>query len=222
MAGLLLVVGGIASSQGTDQRRKLIINGESTDVAVIEVHGHSYVNLRALADAINGSLSYSGDTVALSIPIGSSGSSRSTTSSAASVPASEQAVGLSREFLKAGIEQMSTMREWHTALATAIQNGIPLSTVLLEPYRARALTNLHLSSVAIVTASDRSLYELLKIEFQNMAKLSDKYVNLRANLSYISPDALQNDTLNQRIVACGRSLGAMAASGQFIDEGVCH
>jgi uncharacterized protein YigA (DUF484 family) len=52
----------------------------------------------------------------------------------------------------------------------------------------------------------------LSNEFKNMAKLSDKYVNLHANLSYISPHALQNDDLNQRIMACGRSLGAMAGN----------
>jgi len=128
----------------------------------------------------------------------------------------------SREFLKAGIEQMSTLREWHTALETAIQNGIPLSAGLLAPYRAQATTNLRLASVAATTPSDRSAYQLLSGEFQNMAKLSDKYVNLRANLTYIAPDALQNDDLNKLIIACGRSLGAMAAAGQFSDDGSCH
>jgi hypothetical protein len=76
--------------------------------------------------------------------------------------------------------------------------------------------------VAATTASDRSAFQLLNNEFQNMAKLSDKYVKLRANLTYISPDALQNDDLNRRIIACGHSLGAMAASGQFVDNGSCH
>jgi hypothetical protein len=55
-----------------------------------------------------------------------------------------------------------------------------------------------------------------------MAKLSDKYVNLRAGLTYIAPDALQNDDLNKRIISCGHSLGAMAAAGQFSDDGTCH
>jgi hypothetical protein len=92
---------------------------------------------------------------------------------------------------------------------------------MLAPYRAQASTNLHLASTAVSTASDRSAYQLLSNEFQNMVKLSDKYVNARANMTYISPDALENDSLNQRIVTCGRSLGAMAASGQFVDDGSC-
>jgi len=41
-------------------------------------------------------------------------------------------------------------------------------------------------------------------------------------LTYIAPDALQQDSLNQKILTCGRSLGAMAASGQFSDNGSCR
>lgn len=226
VAALLLVAWTVAVSQSTDQKRTLIINGQSTEVPVIQVNGHPYVGLQALAEAIKGSLSYSGNVVALSLPVASSESSppAKTSGESAGGPQADRPSdpGLSREFLKAGIEQMSTLREWHTALATAIQNGIPLSAALLAPYRAEATKNLRLASVAARTASDRSAYELLNNEFQNMAKLSDKYVNMRANLTYIAPDALQNDDLNQRIIACGRSLGAMAASGQFVDEGLCH
>jgi hypothetical protein len=45
---------------------------------------------------------------------------------------------------------------------------------------------------------------------------------MRASLTYIAPDALQNDELNQRIITCGHFLGAMAASGQFSDDASCH
>jgi len=130
--------------------------------------------------------------------------------------------GFSREFLNAGIEQMSTLREWHAALDSAIQNGIPLSAGLLAPYRAQATTNLRLAEVAAVTPSDHSASQLLNNAFQNMTKLADKYVKMRADMTYISPDALQNDGLNQRLIACGRSLRSMAASGQFVDDGSCN
>jgi hypothetical protein len=55
-----------------------------------------------------------------------------------------------------------------------------------------------------------------------MSQLSDKYLAQRANLTYIAQDALENDDLNQRIVACGHALGAMAGSGQFVDDPSCH
>jgi len=117
---------------------------------------------------------------------------------------------------------MSTVREWHTALASAIQNGTPVEANWLAPYRNQAATNLRLASVAIQTNSDRKAFQLLTNEFQSMGKLADSYIAARASLSYISPNALQNDDLNQRIMACGRSLGAMAASNQFVDDGSCN
>jgi len=117
---------------------------------------------------------------------------------------------------------MSTLREWHSALQTAIQGGIPLSAGLFAPIRANAVTNLRLASVAANTSADRSAYQLMNNAYQNMGRLTDKYIGIRANLTYIAPDALQDDDLNKRIMACGRSLGAMAAAGQFSDDGSCH
>ena len=63
--------------------------------------------------------------------------------------------------MNAGIEEMSTLREWHTALQTAIQTGIPLSEGLLQPYRAQATTKLRLAFVAAITTADRNAYQLL-------------------------------------------------------------
>jgi hypothetical protein len=228
LAALLLVVTGIALAQDANQNRTLIVNGQSANVPVIQVNGRSYVDLEALARAANGSLSFSGNMIALTLP-GSPANSptnspANTSTTLAPVPATAPASnpGFSQAFLTAGIEQMSTLREWHAALAAAIQNGTPVDAGWLAPYRDQAATNLRLASVAIQTNSDRRAFQLLTNEFQNMAKLADRYIAKRANLSYISPDALQNDDLNQRIVACGHSLGAMAASGQFVDDGSCN
>jgi|HubBroStandDraft_1064217.scaffolds.fasta_scaffold55534_2 hypothetical protein len=228
LAAMLLVVTGIALAQDANQSRTLIVNGQSANVPVIQVNGRSYVDLEALARAANGSLSFSGNMIALTLP-GSPANSptnspANTSTTLAPVPATAPASnpGFSQAFLTAGIEQMSTLREWHAALAAAIQNGTPVDAGWLAPYRDQAATNLRLASVAIQTNSDRRAFQLLTNEFQNMAKLADRYIAKRANLSYISPDALQNDDLNQRIVACGHSLGAMAASGQFVDDGSCN
>jgi hypothetical protein len=229
LAVLLLITPAVLLSQSSAQKHTLIINGRSTEVPLIQVHGHAYVGLEALAEALKGSLSSSGKMIALSVPIASADNvpaATVTTPPQASQAASDHAASLSpafsKDFLNAGIEQMSILREWHTALETAIQNGIPLSAGLLAPYRAKATTNLHFASIAASTPSDRNAYQLLSNEYQNMAKLTDKYVNLRASLTYIAPDAIQNDDLNKRIIACGRALGAMAAAGQFSDDGSCH
>lgn len=224
---LLLIILAVVVSLRAAERHTLIINGQSTEVPVIFVSGHPYVGLEALAKAVNGSVSSSGAVVALSLPSHPTSHAPSpAVASAAPEPAPTQSApsnrGFSREFLNAGVEQMATLREWHTALQTAIESGIPLSEGLLQPYRAQATKNLHLASVAATTTADSDGYHLLNNVYLNMAKLSDKYVNMRASLTYIAPDALQNDELNQRIIRCGHFLGAMASSGQFSDDASCH
>jgi hypothetical protein len=226
-SSLLLFILAVGLSVGAAQRHTLIVNGRSTEVPVIYVNSHPYIGLEALANTLNGSVSSSGAKVALSLPTSSANyASSPTTASPAHQPVPVQPApstpGFSREFLSAGIEQMSDLREWHTALQTAIQNGIPLSEGLLQPYRAQATTNLHLASIAATSPADRHAYQLLNNVFLNMGKLSDKYVKMRATLTYIAPNALQNDELNQHIITCGHFLGAMAASGQFSDDGSCH
>ena len=224
---LLLAILAAALSLGAADKNTLILNGQSTDVLVTYVGGRPYVDLQALASALNGSISSYAGMVALSIPVSSANQAPSPTgSSAAPTPVATQPApsnpGFSREFLNAGIEEMSTLREWHTALQTAIQTGIPLSQGFLQPYRAQATTNLRLAFVAATTTADRSAYQLLNNLFLNMGQLADKYLNMRASLTYIAPDALQGDDLNTRLMNCARFLGVMAASGQFSDNGSCH
>jgi len=217
LAGVLLAASGIVVAQDANQNRTLIVNGQPVSVAVIQVNGRSYVDLEALTRAANGSLSFSGNQIALTLP----GSAASANATSAPAPAPASNPGFSQAFLKAGIEQMATVREWNTALAAAIQNGTPVTANWLAPYRNQAASNLRLASIAIQTDSDRRALQLLSNEFQNMTKLADKYITARNNMTYVSPDALQNDDLNQRIVGCGHSLGSMAASGQFVDDGSC-
>jgi hypothetical protein len=33
---------------------------------------------------------------------------------------------------------------------------------------------------------------------------------------------LKSDPLNEQILSCARALAAMAASGQYVDDGSCH
>jgi len=218
LAALFLVVPGVALSQDANQNRTLIINGQPGEVPVIQVKGRSFVDLEALTRVTNGSLSFVGNQIVLTL----SGAPAAATATATPAAAPASNPGFSKVFLRAGIEEMATMREWHTALATTIQNGFPLGANWLAPYRAAAVTNLRLASVAASTDSDRGAYQLLSAEFQNMEKLTDKYSATRASLDYISPDALDTDDFNQRIVNCGHSLASMVASGQFVDDGSCR
>jgi hypothetical protein len=219
---IFLVVSGIALAQHANQNQALSINGQSTQVPVLQMNGRSYVDIEALASAVNGTLSFSGNQIAFSLPINSpSVAPSAAVLKPASASAQASNPGFSKGFLNAAIEEGATLREWHAALATTIENGYPLTAAALAPYRGQATTNLRLASAAVSTDSDRSAYQLLSNLFQNMGKLADKYIAARANMTYISPDALQNDSLNQRLMTCGHSLSAMAAGGQFADDGSC-
>ena len=206
-----------AVSTAAQQNHTLVVNGQPSQVPVIQINGHSYADLDALAKATNGTLVIKGNEIALSLP-GSGGNVPAATS--ANEPANS--AGLSRGFLKAGIEAMSSLREWHSALANAIQNQYPIAENWVVQYRNQAETGLRLASAAASTDDDRSATQLLESEFNNMKQLSDEYLAKVQSHEYISPDSLQNNPLEQKIVSCGHSLANMAASGQFQDSGSCR
>jgi hypothetical protein len=128
----------------------------------------------------------------------------------------------SKEFLRAMIEERDAIREWHSALASAIGTKYALTSQGLGPYQARAVTSLRLALAAVNTDADQDTAPLILNEYRKMEQLSDKYLAKRAILSYIELDALKDDELDQSIIACAKSLDAMAAGGQFTDDEGCH
>jgi len=215
--GVLMIVPALALCRAAQEPQTLIVNGQRTQISVVQMNGHSYVDLEALARAANGSLSFNGNQISLTLP--GAGDSPAPAPAPASSAANSE---FSKSFLRAGIEQMTIIREWRTALANAVQNGFPITDDWLSSYRSQATTALRLSFVAINTDSDRNAYRLLNTEFENMKLLSNNYVTLRQSMQFIAPDSLTNDPLNQKILNCGHSLAAMAANGQFVEDGSCQ
>jgi hypothetical protein len=172
--------------------------------------------VNGLARVTGGSLSFSGNQIVLTLP--GSGGDSSAAPPAASAPPS----GLSSEFLNAGIEAMSQVREWHAALKNAVQHSYPLGADWLGSFRAQAQQALRLAGVAAKTDQDKQAFQLLTNAFNNMNKLSDKYLQMTVNMNYIAPDAISNDPLDARLVACGHSLASMASARQFVDDGSCQ
>ena len=213
----VLALPALSSSQAVQQSGTLLISGQPGQAPLFQINGKSCVDLEALARLTGGSLTFKGNQITLTLP--ASAASTSTDSPPASPPANP---GFSKDFMKAGIEAMSVIREWRAALVNAVQNGYPLTDDLVAGYRGQAATNLRLTSVAISTDSDRSAFQLLSNELDNMQKLTNKLLAARKNMNYISPDALKGDPLDQKILSCARSLAAMAASGQFQDDGSCN
>jgi hypothetical protein len=208
----LLIVQGLALSQVNQPPETLVVSGHSGQAPVTRINGGSYVAVDALARLMSGSLAYQGNQILLTVPAGG-----------IALPAGQPAnSGFSKDFLKAGIETMSDIREWRSAVLNAVENSYPVKDAWMADYRDQAAKNLRLTSVAATTASDRDALQLLSKEFDHMQELGNKILAARKNLNYITPASVKKDPLDQKILNCARSLAAMAASGEFRDDGSCH
>ena len=199
------------------QNRTLVLTGHPGDLTVMETGGRYYVDIEALAQLANGSLTFKGNQIVLTL-------SAPTTNAPATTSAAPPSTtsGFSKEFLTAGIEEMSVIREWRSALINAIRQGYPVTEDWVAGFRAQTQQNLRLASVAASTDADRNALRLLNNEFNNMKKLSDRFVDANRSRTYVPPDALDNDPFDQKILSCAHSLAAMAANNQFVDDGSCQ
>lgn len=206
----------IVLSQGRIQ--SLVVSGGQGSAPITQINGRNYVDVEALARAANGSLSFNGNQVVLTLGGGSNGGSQS------APPASNatSSTGFSSAFLRAGIEAMSTLREWHSALASLIQNGYPVTSQELSRFQGPATANLRLAQTSATTDTDQQGMQLIDNAYQKMKQLSDKYIAMRANMTYIAPDSLENDPLNQSLIACGKALSGMAATQQLTSDSACQ
>ena len=208
-ASLIWAVVFVASgSSQSQQKMTLTVEGQNGHAPVIQSDGRAWVDIDALARLTNSSLSYSGNQIVLTLHM--------------LPPSPPENQGLSKDFLNAGIEAMSEIREWRSALQSAIRYGFPPNDDWVTRYRDAAMKSVRLASVAASTDSDRKTSQLISNELDNMQKLSDKMLSARKNMTYIPPDALANDPLDMKIIRCAHSLAAIAASGQFQDDGSCH
>jgi hypothetical protein len=204
-------------TQAGQPPRSLIVTGHAGELAVLEMSGRSYVEIQALAQPANASLRFNGNQMVLTLP--ESYAHTGATASSGSQAASRE---LSKDFIRAGIEEMSIIREWRSTLTNAVQRGYPITEESIVSFRDQARKSLRLAALAATTESDRSALQLLTNVFNSMNKLSDRFLEANRTRTYIAPDSLNNDPLDQRILTCAHSLAAMAANGQFVDDGLCH
>ncbi len=221
-AAVLFALCGVVLALAAQQPFTLNVNGQAGQVKVVQINGHSYVEVEGLARIINGSISYQGNQMTLTLPNGGGGTSVVSSAPAPAAANPQVNTGFSKDFITAGIEYMSQIREWRNTLANAIANGFPLTDGLFQPYRDDAATSLRLANLAASTEADHSAARLIASEYENMRNLTNKYLAKRANLEFIDPDALKSDAMNQQILTCARSLAAMATANQFTDDGACH
>lgn len=205
-----------AASAAGAQSRSVVVNGNTGNVQVVQVGGKEYIDLRALVQITQGSLSFQGNQVIITLPASQPGNQSD---------ANEDPNALSRQFMKAGVEEITLLREWASPLANAIENGFPVTDHWVQGFRAKAADGLRLALVAANTPADKNASELLRSEFVKVDAWSNKLLDAHKRMDTakytMSPDALKNDPASQTILACAHSLESMLTSGTFQDDGSC-
>jgi len=192
--------------------KQLLINGKAAG-RVLQVKGHSYVDVETLAKLTNGSVAFEPNQIVLTIPA---------SSSRATSPQSAQ--GISKNFATAAIAALAEMREWKGALATMVTFGLAASGAWAEMYHDRAETSLSQASVAASTNSDRDALQLLTNQYSNLSKWAGEVAAERQALNgarTMNPNALRNDPVLVKFSNCDTFLNSMFVTGVFADNSSC-
>jgi hypothetical protein len=217
---ILLSCAGFA--QANRQNLTLVVNGHTGEASSVQIEGRTYVDLESVARIANGSLQFQAGHILMQIPPPSPGGAP------VAVPAAEipPPNGLSREFVKSGIETIASLREWASTLAYAIQNGYGVTDRWIADYREQAANNLRLASSAASTEADRNALQLLTHQFDAVKDWSDKLLEAKNKMDVgkyaTSPNTLRDEPSSQRIIKCGHVLASMMGSGVFQDDSSCH
>jgi hypothetical protein len=216
----LLLVPCLGTAQAPQQSGALTITGHTGKAPVVQISGKYYVEVEALARLTNGSVSFHGNQVTLTLSASAPNPPAPATAAPLAEPPAKR--GYSRDFLKATIDAMGAIKDWRTAIVNAVQHTYPVTEDLVGGFRSTADSKLSLVSAAAATDSDRECVPLITSEFANMQKLSDQYLATQKNMTYVSPDAVGNDPLDQQVLSCAHSLSSLPAGGAFQDAAACH
>ena len=218
LAVLITMTATIAHSQNAKQT--LSLNGYAGQARVTREQGRLYVDLEDLARLTDGSLAFEKDRIILTL------ASRDPETSSPEI----RNPGFSREFRKAAIEAMASIREWGGTLMVVVQSGYPVEKAMagntIVAHQSRAGEAVALAATAASTDVDNRGLELLKNEFNNVQNWSDRFVQARTSLSAakltMSESPFANDDEVQKTLRCGQVLAQMFAGNQFQDESSCH
>jgi hypothetical protein len=202
----------VAAAQTARQLRTLTTRGYAREAPVVHSENRVLVDVEDLARITDGSLSFEGDHVVLTLA------------------ADKDPNRFSHAFTKAGIEAMASIREWGGTLMITVQNGYPVGNTMsgntIMAYQGRAGDSVALASAEATTEADRRGLELLQNEFRNVQAWSDAFIKARASLNAAtlttSSTPLQENPEVHKMMECGQFLTQMFASGHFEDDSICH
>ena len=200
----------------------LTVSGHDGQAPVIQRNGRSYVDIEAFAKVTGATLGFQGSRIVLTLPVPAA---PAPVVVQAPVPQQQppEAKGYSREFLRAGVEQMTMVREWRSALENAIRTNNPVEESWVSYYRRTSQDKMAMATASATTDADRLALPLLQSAMGMVGQLSDRFLALRSTYTYVSPDSLDHDALDQKILACAQGMAAQAIPGaQFEDVSACH
>lgn len=207
-----MALGGVLLAQRAPDK-KLILNGKATTAAVVQMDGHSYLDVEALAQITNGSVRIEAAQVVLTIP-----NSNFDANTAQVTP------GLSREFASAAIATLAEMKEWKDGLSAMVKFGLAVDGSWAQIYHERVQTSLQQATVAASTNSDHNALQLLNTQYANLAKWESMVVAERQDHNgarTVQENSLRDDPVLTKFSNCGRFLSTMLGSGIFADNPNC-
>lgn len=217
---LILLFAGILTAQNSPSRT-LIVNGTSAGT-IVQMGGHSYIDVETVAQFTNGSVTIEPNRVVLTFP---AAETNARTGSAAAPAQPAPPPGLSRNFASLAIASLAEMREWRGAVGTILTYGVPVVGTWPQDYHDHVEANLMQVGVAAQTAADQDAMQLLRNEFSNISRWSSDVVATRKSMNAtntVRPDAMQSDQSLAKISDCGRFLNSILVSGSFSDDQSCH
>jgi len=158
------------------QSTVLTVSGRAGQAPVIRRNGRSYVDVEALARVTGATLGFEGSSILLILP----------TSTAAPVvveppqtpvPVKLEEKGYSREFLQAGVEQMTVIREWRSAIENAIRTNNPVEESWISYYRRTSQDKMAMATASATTDTDRQALPLLQGAMGMVGQLSDRFLH---------------------------------------------
>jgi hypothetical protein len=213
LLGLVLSLAGVLFAQRLPEK-KLFVNGKGTGVAVLQVDGHSYVDIESLAQITNGSVTVEPDRIVLTIP---------DSSPPAASPQTTQ--GLSKEFASAAIATLADMKEWKGVLGAMVTFGLVVDAKWAQTYHDRVESSLAQASVAASTNSDHDALRILNNQFSSLTKWAGTFIAERQAFNgarTVDPNSLKDDPVLAKFSNCSKYLSAMLVSGVFADNSSCN
>lgn len=211
---------GVAQTQQVSST--LAVSGHDGQATVIHKDGRSYVDVEALARITGGTLGFQGKQIVFTLPHPVVAPQQPQVV-VVPPPAPPEPTGLSREFLRSGIEVMTEVREWRAALDNAIRTNNPVREEWVSVFRRNTQTMLAHARNDAKTESDKKALPLLENAVGMVDQLSARFLQMRETLTFVPTDALDRDPLDQRILACAQGMAAVAIPGaQFEDVPSCR